>query len=291
MARTIEIPERRSRRITAAGLLLACLIAPALQGSAAPGPVLHALLVGGGPDKDNNTAQIEEHLRFVTSLVPASAGRIVLFADGRAGSRDLSYTDSTKLTPAQQALDVLLPNDDLGAKIETRTPEIGAAIDGPSRLIAIDRSMHRLAALSGRKEPPVLLYFAGHGSLDDDRDKTSLYNLWGQDDLDPPTLLHEIDLLPQGVPVTLVMAQCFSGGFANVLFRKGNADMAANDRQIIGFFAAESDREAAGCGTETNSPLYQDFSSYFFGALSGRDRLGHRIDGADYDGDGRVSCH
>jgi hypothetical protein len=284
MARTIENPQPHRAR-----LLLPALLALAVHASAAP--EIHALLVGGGPDKDNNTAQIEEHLRFVTSVVPASNGRFVLFADGKVSSRDLSYTDSTALTPAQQALDVLLPNDDLGAKVQTRAPQIGAPIDGPSRLPSIDRAMHRIASLSGRKGPPVLLYFAGHGSLDDDKDKTSLYNLWGQDDLDPPALLHEIDLLPQAVPVTLVMAQCFSGGFADVLFRKANADLPVNDRLIIGFFAAESDREAAGCGTETNSPLYQDFSSFFFGALSGRDRLGHRIDGADYDGDGRVSCH
>jgi hypothetical protein len=286
MARTIEPPAHRRHWLALAGVLALCL-----HTSAAPGPVLHALLVGGGPDKENNTAQIEEHLRFVTSLVPATNGRLVLFADGKASSRDLTFTDSTKLTAAEVALDVLLPNDDLGAKIETRAPEIGAPIDGPSRLVAIDRSMHRLASLSGRNGPPVLVYFAGHGSLSDEKEKTSLYNLWGQDDLDPPTLLHEIDLLPPGVPVTLVMAQCFSGGFADVMFRKANSDEGPNDRLITGFFAAESDREAAGCGTETNSPLYQDFSSYFFGALSGKDRLGHRISGADYDGDGVVSCH
>ena len=73
---------------------------------------MRGLLVGGGPDKENNTAQIEEHLRFVTGLVPASPGRIVLFADGKASSRDLSYTDSGHLTAGQRALDILLPNDD-----------------------------------------------------------------------------------------------------------------------------------------------------------------------------------
>jgi hypothetical protein len=137
----------------------------------------------------------------------------------------------------------------------------------------------------------VLLYFAGHGSLDDDKDKTSLYNLWEDEDLNPATLLREIDTLPPRVPVILVMAQCFSGGFGNVLFKKANPDLALNERPIIGFFASESDREAAGCGTETNSPYYQDFSSYFFGALSGRDKLGRRVEGADFDGDGRVTCH
>jgi hypothetical protein len=255
---------------------------------------IHALLVGGGPDKENNTAQIEEHLRYVTSLVPASPGRIVLFADGKSSSRDLSYTDYAHLSPGQQALDVLLPNDDLGAKVLTRTPQLGAALDGPSRLASIDRAFHRLAALSGRSGPPVLVYFAGHGSLSDesdDKDKTSLYNLWGDEDLDPETLVREIDTLPPRVPVLLVMAQCFSGGFGNVIFRKADPDAPLNDHPVTGFFAAESDREAAGCGTETNSPLYQDFSSYFFGALSGRDKLGHRVAGADFNGDGRVSCH
>jgi hypothetical protein len=262
--------------------------ASSFAGSPAP---IHALLVGGGPDKDNNTAQIEEHLRFVTSLVPPSPGRMVLFADGKSSSRDLLYTDSSRLTPGQRALDVLLPNDDLGAKVLTRAPMLGATLDGASTLPFIDRALRRLAALSGRNSPPVLLYFAGHGSQDDDKDKSSLYDLWDDEDLDPPTLLREIGALPPRVPVVLVMAQCFSGGFGNILFKKGNPALPLNDRAIIGFFASESDREAAGCGTDTNSPLYQDFSSYFFGALSGRDKLGHRIDGADFNGDGRVTCH
>ncbi len=54
-------------------------VTPNVYASAHAAPAIHALLVGGGPDKENNTAQIEEHLRFVTGLVPASAGRIVLF--------------------------------------------------------------------------------------------------------------------------------------------------------------------------------------------------------------------
>ena len=269
--------------------IIATLLLLGLSAQAAP--AIHALLIGGGPDKETNTAQIEEHLRFVTSLVPPSTGRILLFADGKANSRDLSYTNASCLTQGQRALDILLPDANLGAKVQTRTPELGAPLDGPSRLPSIDRAFRRLASLSGKNGPPILLYFAGHGSTDDDKNKTSLYDLWGDDDLDPATLASEISILPSRIPVTLVMAQCFSGGFGNVLFKKANPDSPLSERLITGFFAAESDREAAGCGTETNSPLYQDFSSYFFGALSGRDKLGHRVDGADFNGDGHVSCH
>jgi hypothetical protein len=255
------------------------------------GVELHALLVGGGPDRENNTAQIEEHLRFVTSVVPASSGRVVLFADGKAESRNLSYTDETKLTAGQRALDVLLPNDGLGAKVETRTPRLGTTLDGPARLGAIDKGMRRLAALSKGDGPRVLLYFAGHGGQGEKKGGQSFYALWGDEDLEPGTLLEEINDLPAKVPVTLVMAQCYSGGFGDVMYEDASERMPMNARMITGFFAAESDREAAGCGTDTGSPLYQDFSSYFFGALSGRDRLGNRVEGADYDGDGKVSCH
>jgi hypothetical protein len=46
---------------------------------------------------------------------------------------------------------------------------------------------------------------------------------------------------------------------------------------------------AAGCTPDINEADYQDFTGYFMGALSGRDRLGNAVNGADYDGDGRVS--
>ena len=153
------------------------------------------------------------------------------------------------------------------------------------------RCFARLASLSERSGPPVLLYFAGHGAQAQNKEKNSLYNLWGEEDLDPATLAREIDTLPPRVPVTLVMAQCFSGGFGNVIFKKANPDEPLNSRLITGFFAAESDREAAGCGTETNSPLYQDFSSYFFGALIGPGTLGQQVTGANYDGGAKVSCY
>jgi Caspase domain len=293
MARTIA-PSSLLRTLLGGALLLS---ASTLRANMSGPAQLHALLVGGGPDLESNTAQIEEHLRFVTSLVPQSPSRIILYADGKSGSHDLSYTDWAHLTPERQALDVLLPNDGLGAKVLTRTPMIGAPLDGPSKIAAIDKAFHRLAASSAKDSSPVLLYFAGHGSTSGDSDdstskgKTSYYNLWGDEDLDPATLQREIAEVPQKNPVVLVMAECFSGGFGDILFRKADQDGPLGDRLVAGFFASEPDREAAGCGTETNSPLYQDFSSYFFGALSGRDKLGHRVEGADYDGDGKVSLH
>src|SRR5207248_11647 len=49
-----------------------------------------------------------------------------------------------------------------------------------------------------------------------------------------------------------------------------------------------NDREASGCGTETEETDNNDFSSCFFSALCGRNHAGELVSGADYDGDGQV---
>jgi hypothetical protein len=44
----------------------------------------------------------------------------------------------------------------------------------------------------------------------------------------------------------------------------------------------------AGCTSAVDEAEYKDFTSYFFAALTGQDRVGRRVTGADYNGDGRV---
>src|SRR5205823_4254519 len=84
------------------------------------------------------------------------------------------------------------------------------------------------------------------------------------------------------------MVQCFSGAFGNVIFTGGDPNASPVDRVIAGFFAATPDRMAAGCTPEVNEAEYHDFTSYFFAALSGRDRVGRTVRGVDYNHDGRV---
>jgi hypothetical protein len=160
MARIIDIRFRRIRFFAFLKALAISLLIVDCQAFAGSMPGVHALLVGGGPDTEDNTAQIEDHVRFVTTLIPASAGRVVLFADGKPATLDLSYTDSLHLSSGQRALDILLPNDGLGAKVLTRATNLGASLNGPSRLVAIQHAFGRLVSLSDKNGPPVLLYFA-----------------------------------------------------------------------------------------------------------------------------------
>jgi len=253
-------------------------------------PPLYALLVGGGPDQENNAAQIEGHVHFVGSILPAEAQRTVLFADGRPDGAKVCFLDKTPESTARQALGVLLPNDDELNGPDLRPLHLGLPVDGSARAKSIHFAIGKLAAEAEARPAPVLLYFAGHGSQSSAAG-TPAYDLWDDKELDVHALARELARLPASAHVTLVMAQCFSGAFGNVLFADGDAKGAVARTNVAGFFSAAPDREASGCSWETDEADYQDFSSYFFGALSGHDRFGHAVTGADFDGDGHVTLH
>ena len=48
--------------------------------------------------------------------------------------------------------------------------------------------------------------------------------LWQDKNLRVSEFVKELDKLPTEVPVTVVMVQCYSGGFANIIFNEGDAN-------------------------------------------------------------------
>ena len=275
----------------AMGGLFAAGFVGAEEPPGSPSPPLYALVVGGGPDVASNAAQIEGHVRFVAGLLPAAARRTVLFADGRNDADTVTQADARPAAEARRALAVLLADHDAEEPVTVRAPRLGVPVDGPARLADFRRALGRFSNRLTRQPAPLLLYFAGHGTQDEKNETGTHYDLWEGEALTVHVLADEIARLPRGGPVVLVMAQCFSGAFADVLFRGGEPGGTPAGENIVGFFSAEKDREAAGCSYATGRGDYQDFSSYFFGALCGRDRFGDAVAGADYDGDGAVSLH
>jgi len=254
---------------------------------------LHALIVGGGPDVHTNAAQIESHARYVAQLLPAETRRIVLFADGKPDATTVTMSDESPAGNAMNALSVLLPGSGQEEQVNPRKPNLGIPVDGPSSREAIHNAITKLLPGNavGKSVPPLLLYFAGHGRPMENKEESTQYDLWGNKTFSVHDLSMEIARLPVDAPVVLVMAQCYSGAFANVLLRDGKPQGDRVPQNVVGFFSAKKDRMASGCGWETGEADYQDFSSYFFGALCGYNRFGHAVERADYDGNGTVSLH
>jgi hypothetical protein len=278
----------RSRWLVAAPLLSALLAVLILAPAGARPPGLRVLILGGGPEPEHNQVAIERNVYYVSHLLPPAAPRWILFADGDpAGKTVLFETEPLRLAPAERAFALLFGSrEDASPSTQRfRAPALGR-LDGPARRAAVARAFDGLR----RGDPdPVLVYFTGHGSQARDRNPdNNSFDLWQGEHLPVRDLAAHIATLPPEVPVTLVMVQCFAGAFGNLVFAGGDPKAPPVERQIAGFFAAPRDRPAAGCTPEVNEAEYHDFTSYFFAALTGRDRVGRPVSGADYNRDGRV---
>lgn len=265
--------------------LLAVLIAAPL---AAWGAGMRVLIVGGGPEPEHNQVAIERNVHYVSRLLPAGVPCLTLFANGDPNAKTVLYEEEPQpQPPGEHAFGLLFGDPEAAspAAARFRAPDLGR-LDGPARRAAVAGAFEQLR----RNDPgSVLLYFTGHGSRarDGNLDNNS-FDLWGER-LSVHDLAAQIATLPPNASVTLVMVQCFSGAFGNLIFSGGDPSAQPINRPIAGFFATTPDRVAAGCTPEVDEAEYHDFTSYFFAALSGKDRVGRPVAGADYNHDGRVS--
>jgi len=243
------------------------------------------LIVGGGPNPEYNQVAIENNVRWVDTLVPRKISRSILYCDGKAQGPVVQISESAE--GSGTALSLLYPPPEGSNRGRSDVSYRGtnvSQIDGPATLPGIES---RFDALSRGKDP-VLLYFTGHGSPNRSNFDDNRYDLWAEGGITPSLLSRQIEKLPAGTPVTVVMVQCFSGAFANLIFQNGDPNGPLLDRPVCGFFAATREREAAGCTPELNEAEYRDFTSSFFAGLTGRDRVGRKVPRPDYNGDGKV---
>jgi hypothetical protein len=249
----------------------ACLFLQPLHADpASTNPSLKAIIAGGGYDVEHNQVAIESNVRYVKKLLSPLTSPRILFTNGRVDTRN-----------------VMCVNDN--GQLYYRAPSFGG-IDDPGRTLALQYEFETLAkSASSCANPEAFLYFTGHGSPNVESDYNNNYfDMWDGDRLTVKRLAKDIDDLPKSMPVTIVMVQCFSGAFGNLLFQDGDPSKPLIDRSLCGFFASVPTRVAAGCTPAINEAEYRDFTSYFMAALSGVDRMGRRVSGADYNRDGNV---
>lgn len=266
---------------------LFALLALASLHATAPAP-LRCVIFGGGPEPTHNQVAIESNVRYVHGLLPNAVDRTILFADGMADTPTVQFLDTR--TDAQKALRTLFGDGPRPARgepfLQYRKSNVPRR-DGPTTTETINGLFGKLAT-EGEKAPPLLLYFTGHGSPGRRTLDNNHYDLWAGGALTTTDLAAHLEKLPAKRPVTLVMVQCFSGAFGNLLFQGGDPKGELTDHPICGFFATVKEREAAGCTPEVEEEEYHDFTSYFFAALTGKDRLGRKVAQPDYNRDGKV---
>ena len=249
-------------------------------------PPLSVLTVGGGPNREQNQVAIESNVRYVDRLLPSGATRRVLFGDGQGVAPIVQFREEgAELPAAERALRVAFGQPTANSKIAYRKPQV-PVLNGASTRVDIAKVVGECASEPATR--PLLVYFTGHGNQNRNDIDNNTYALWGERGLTVQELTAELAKLPADRPVVVVMVQCYSGAFGNIIFKDGSPANELSDQPVCGFFATTRERVAAGCTPEVNEADYDDFTSYFFAGLTGTDRLGRSVPAPDYNRDGRV---
>jgi hypothetical protein len=224
---------------------------------------------GGGAPAYNEIALEKNMLYFQRTLQvfrynPKVAP--IFFANGNTGQATVRYLD-------QQGEE------------KFKVPQI-PNLQGASTSVNLRRSLQQLTASPGM---PIFFYFTGHGHFNQtNTDNNGIY-LWGDQQVSVQQLSRMLDRLPAETPFITMMSQCYSGSFANLIYKGGDPKQGIALQTRCGFFATIKTEPSVGCTPEVNEADYQDYSSSFYAGLSGRDRLGQPVASADYNQDGRVA--
>jgi hypothetical protein len=246
------------------------------------------LILGGGGSYRNNQISLERNVEFLHRLQKEkgfdAAGNHILFADGKADGKDLQMVNPDKVPELNSLLAAILGTT-TGLNLSYRSHHLDR-VSGASTQANIQKYFDGLKLEKGEQ---LVINFTGHGGRGekDHAQNTSLY-LWENKSIRVKDFCRMLDKLPVEHPVMVLMVQCYSGGFANLIFKEGQAEKGLADHPRCGFFSTVHDRIAAGCTPSINEDEYYEYTSYFMTALGGRTRTGKMIELPDYDGDGRV---
>jgi hypothetical protein len=228
------------------------------------------LVFGGGGYAQINEISLEKNLLYFQRTLKLlgfnPAQTPFYFANGTDGQSTVRYIDAN-------------------GKETFKAPEIPHLQGGSTRA----NLTTALQSLGQRAPQQAFLYFTGHGNRNRDNLNNNTFNLWGDDDITVQEFTTLLDQLPTRTTVAVVMAQCFSGSFANIVYPGGKPgnDLAPQSR--CGFFATIRENPSVGCTPAVDEADYEDYSSSFFAGLSGQNRVGKPVPSVDYNRDGRVS--
>ncbi|MCG6156125.1 hypothetical protein [Rubinisphaera margarita] len=282
----------RSKRWVCCGILLTGFFLNHETGQS----VIHAgdyfLTIGGGYAPSSNQISLERNVIFFQDVL----GRLyrdpvhhdVLFSDGNDPGRDLQFRRVAPLPREYELLGQLF-DAGKGQKNFYRDHELND-VRGSSSLTQF-KSWIKETGATLTPDDRLVIYVTAHGGKSTTKGQsgnTCIY-LWNKERLDVAEFARSLKELPAEVPVALVMVQCYSGGFTNLLFESGDRSRGIADRDVAVFCATIESRPAAGCTADINEENYHEYSSSFWAAIGGQTRTGDSVPAADFDQNGRVS--
>lgn len=253
----------------------------------------HFLTIGGGYSPTGNQISLEKNVFFfqevLNDLYAEEPSHQILFSDGKDPGRDLQYAADESALPRANELLAKIHRQTKHLTYKYRDHQIDS-IFGASNRDNLENWFEKVGAgLS--KGDRLFIYATAHGGKSGDKEdpsNTKLY-LWNRQSITMQEFSRLLDKVDSEVPVVLVMVQCYSGGFADLVFENGNAEDGFNDSPVCGFYATVQDRVAAGCTADIKEEDYHEYSTYFWAAIRGMTRTGSPVQRPDFDENGLIS--
>jgi hypothetical protein len=238
-------------------------------------------LIGGGPNIFRSQVQIERNALWVLGAIEGLPGQrrvAVYFTDGADPAPDIhEWTPPADTAEALQPL-ALVFDDYWSNGLRYRNHRLPGLV-GTTEAESLSRDLRAWLRALGSEDQGWLV-FIGHGARGEDEGQGAL-ELWSDSTLRVEELRALLDQAPAESRMRFLLTQCYAGAFAS---------LATSDRNRCGFMAAAADQMSEGCSPAIEKTDYEDYSTYFFAALTGRPRDHAGLDGRpDWDADGRVT--
>lgn len=252
----------------------------------------HVWIVGGGPFPDESQAQIEMNVNWVLETLrerlPGARLR-VYYTDGEQAGRTIKVWQKpidalAAFSPLARVFDYWESTGD-----QFRERRVSGDVRGSTEAGTLKQELAEAFAALKPGDKATLIY-NGHGLRGENDASENTLRLWGDTRVSVRDLDRTMSTLDPGVPVRFIFAQCYSGGFLRLIRPEATDVRRLGQGNRCGFAAESEDRKSEGCSASIDVGDYRDYTTYFFSALRGQDRMGRPLAGsADRDGDGVVT--
>lgn len=271
-------------RLLVAGLLV-CPATPLLATD-------YFLTIGGGYNPSGNQASLEANVVFFQQVLkekhPGAMKHDIFFADGDDDKADLQIIAAKPTFKGEPATEVIaaLHRRRGGQQLEYRNHQVPNT-SGLLDPALIRRSIESVAKNS-KQGDRLIVYVTAHGSGGPkDKPFNTTIDCWNEKKITAREFVRWLNEMPSTVPVVMVMAQCYCGGFGHTIFDDLDESKGLATQPRVGFFAQQHNLPAAGCRPDIEND--EEFSSYFWGAIAGRSRNGVPVEGSDIDKNSTIS--
>ena len=247
-------------------------------------------IIGGGPYLKHSQSQIELNIKWAIKTIKNKNSRIkVFFTDGNDPAHDvMNYIvgGTNKYIPP---LDHIYGGSEENIKefYNHSIPNVSGTTEYKHLQSILIKEFKKLD-----KNDRVLIFYNGHGGSDDENKAMNYLRLWNDSRMTVINFEKILSNIKPTIPTRFIMTQCYSGAFGNAIYKNANLKSHTLVGKRCGFMAEAYNRESEGCSGSLKIGDYRDYSTYFFAALSGKNRQNKPLkNNPDIDKNGYVNLY